>query len=148
MSTDDQDKKITLVAFLGGIWPRNPFMTEIARWTPTTLREFMDQAYGFFNVEDTLETLTATRQSEIKQEDLNAAGQKGGHDCEGGKKWMTKAKRKGEASNTLQFGDRRREGAEPAKEPGPGNNKSSVLLMVTMQVVNFKTRRILVDNGS
>ncbi|XP_041027035.1 uncharacterized protein LOC121267253 [Juglans microcarpa x Juglans regia] len=54
MTTDDQDEKITLAALLGGVWPRNLFMKEIARKTPTSLREFMDRADGFINAEDTL----------------------------------------------------------------------------------------------
>lgn len=58
MSTDNQDEKITLVALLGGVWPRNLFLEEIAHRTPTTLREFMDQADGFINAKDTFEALT------------------------------------------------------------------------------------------
>lgn len=41
-TTNNQDEKITLVALLDGIWPRNPFMTELARKTLATLREFMN----------------------------------------------------------------------------------------------------------
>lgn len=41
-TTDDQDEKITLAALLDCIWPQNPFMAEMARKTPATLREFMD----------------------------------------------------------------------------------------------------------
>ncbi|XP_041001635.1 uncharacterized protein LOC121247335 [Juglans microcarpa x Juglans regia] len=37
MTTDDQDKKITLAALLVGVWPRSQFMTELSRRTPTTL---------------------------------------------------------------------------------------------------------------
>lgn len=40
MTMDDQNEKITLVVLLGGIWPHNPFKTDIARKTPTLLREF------------------------------------------------------------------------------------------------------------
>ncbi|KAF5458728.1 hypothetical protein F2P56_022738 [Juglans regia] len=42
LTTNDQDEKITLAALLGGIWPRSPLMVELARRTPSTLREFMD----------------------------------------------------------------------------------------------------------
>lgn len=49
LTTDDQDEKITLVTLLGGIWPKTPFMTELARKTPSTLREFMDRAKDYVN---------------------------------------------------------------------------------------------------
>lgn len=75
MTTDYQDEKITLAALLGGIWPRNPFMAEIALQTPTTLRELMDRADGFINVEDTLEALTAPPTIWNEQANLRAAGQ-------------------------------------------------------------------------
>lgn len=42
MTTDDQDKKITLVALLGGVCPRSQFMVELARRNPVMLQEFMD----------------------------------------------------------------------------------------------------------
>lgn len=54
LMTDDQDKKITLVAFLGEVWPHSPFMAELARNTPSTLREFIDRADEFVNAEDML----------------------------------------------------------------------------------------------
>lgn len=54
MTTNDQDEKITLAALLGGIWPLNLFMIEIAQRTPTTLREFMDWANDFINFQYTL----------------------------------------------------------------------------------------------
>lgn len=57
----DQDKKIMLVALLGGIWPRSPFMAKLAKKTPTTLSKFMDKADNFVNVEDTLRALTVPR---------------------------------------------------------------------------------------
>ncbi|XP_040994249.1 uncharacterized protein LOC121240778 [Juglans microcarpa x Juglans regia] len=46
MTTYDQDENIMLATLLGGVWPRSPFMEEIARKTPSTLREFMDRADG------------------------------------------------------------------------------------------------------
>ncbi|KAF5470724.1 hypothetical protein F2P56_011221 [Juglans regia] len=46
-------------------------MAEIARKTPTTLREFMDRVDGFINAEDMLEALIAPWQSEMER-----AGQK------------------------------------------------------------------------
>lgn len=49
MSTDEQEEKIILAAFLGSIWPQHPFMAELARKTHTTLQEFMDQADQFIN---------------------------------------------------------------------------------------------------
>lgn len=47
---DEKMKKIMLVAFLGGIWPRNPFMVRLVRKMPMTLQELMDKANGFFNI--------------------------------------------------------------------------------------------------
>lgn len=64
MTTDDQDEKIMLAALLGGVWPRNPFMAELAQETPSTLQEFMDNADDFANVEDNLIALTTTRKKE------------------------------------------------------------------------------------
>ncbi|KAF5459049.1 hypothetical protein F2P56_023038 [Juglans regia] len=51
LTTEDQDEKITLAALLGGVWPRSPFMAELARRTPSTLRDFMDWADEFVNAE-------------------------------------------------------------------------------------------------
>ncbi|KAF5449771.1 hypothetical protein F2P56_030183 [Juglans regia] len=73
MTMDDQDEKITLAALLGGIWPRNPFMTEITRKTPATLREFMDRADGYINGEDTLRVLTAPSRSDLESADKKTA---------------------------------------------------------------------------
>lgn len=48
MATDDQNKKITLAALLRGVWPWNPFMEELARKTPKTLREsWIEQMNSF-----------------------------------------------------------------------------------------------------
>lgn len=58
MTMDYQNEKITLVALLGGIWPQNSFIAEIARRALTKLREFMDQANGFINNEETFKALT------------------------------------------------------------------------------------------
>lgn len=66
LTTDDQDEKITLTAVLGGIWPRSPFMAELARKTPSTLREFMDWADKFVKVQDTLQALVGSHQ-EVKK---------------------------------------------------------------------------------
>ncbi|XP_042951892.1 uncharacterized protein LOC122289031 [Carya illinoinensis] len=57
LTTDDQDEKITLATLLGGLWPHSPFMAELARRTPSTLREFMDKADDFVNTDDTLQAL-------------------------------------------------------------------------------------------
>lgn len=65
---DDQDEKITLAILLGGIWPCNPFMAELARMTPSTLREFMDMADDFVNTENTLQALADPRKGEHKTE--------------------------------------------------------------------------------
>ncbi|KAF5452054.1 hypothetical protein F2P56_027092 [Juglans regia] len=73
MTTDYQNEKITLAALLGGIWPRNPFMTEIARKTPSTLREFMDRADCYINREDTLQALTTPRKSDLERADKKKA---------------------------------------------------------------------------
>ncbi|KAF5465376.1 hypothetical protein F2P56_015390 [Juglans regia] len=69
MVIDDQDEKITLAALLGGIWPHNSFMTEIARKTPSTLREFMDRADGYINGEDTLQALMTPRKRDLERAD-------------------------------------------------------------------------------
>ncbi|XP_040988989.1 uncharacterized protein LOC121236611 [Juglans microcarpa x Juglans regia] len=58
MTADNQDEKIMLAALLGGIWPRSPFVAELAKKTPSTLREYIDMADDFVNIEDTLITLT------------------------------------------------------------------------------------------
>lgn len=77
---DEQEEKITLAAFLGSIWPRSLFMAELARRTPKTLREFMNRANNFVNVEDTLRALTAPREFELEQAEKiskEAIGNKG-----------------------------------------------------------------------
>ncbi|KAF5445206.1 hypothetical protein F2P56_034273 [Juglans regia] len=58
MTANDQDEKFMMAALLGGIWPRSPFMTELARKTPSTLIEFMDWADDFVNAKETLIALT------------------------------------------------------------------------------------------
>ncbi|KAF5481765.1 hypothetical protein F2P56_002393 [Juglans regia] len=63
----DQDEKITLAALLGGVWPRSQFMAELARRNPMTLREFMDHAEPFINVEYTFRALTEPRRKELEQ---------------------------------------------------------------------------------
>lgn len=66
ITMNDLDEKITLVALLGDIWPKSPFMAELARRTFTTLGKFMDQVSNFVNAEDTLQTLTTPRRSELE----------------------------------------------------------------------------------
>lgn len=66
MTVDDHDQKIMLALLLGGISPRNPFMKELVRKTPTTLREFMDQAEDFVNAKDTLQALITLRKFELE----------------------------------------------------------------------------------
>ncbi|XP_042944641.1 uncharacterized protein LOC122278527 [Carya illinoinensis] len=68
LTTDDQDEKITLAALLGGIWPRSPFITELVRKTPSTLREFMDRADDYVNAEDMLQALLEPRKQEMKHD--------------------------------------------------------------------------------
>lgn len=51
------------------MWPRNPFMAELAQQTQSTLREFMDKADNYVNVEDTLYALIVLRKYEMKGED-------------------------------------------------------------------------------
>lgn len=67
MTTDEQEKKITLAALLEGVWPLFQFMPELARRTPMTLREFLDQADNFINAEDALRVLTESRRKELEQ---------------------------------------------------------------------------------
>ncbi|XP_042950273.1 uncharacterized protein LOC122282384 [Carya illinoinensis] len=57
LTTNDQDEKITLATLLEGIWPRSPFMAELAWRTPSALREFIDRVDNFVNTEDTLQAL-------------------------------------------------------------------------------------------
>ncbi|XP_041001653.1 uncharacterized protein LOC121247356 [Juglans microcarpa x Juglans regia] len=75
MTTDDQDKKITLAALLGRVWWRSQFMAELARWTLLTLQGFMDQADNFINVEDTLWALTESRKNELERAERKARAQ-------------------------------------------------------------------------
>ncbi|XP_042972828.1 uncharacterized protein LOC122304635 [Carya illinoinensis] len=79
LKTDDQDEKISLIALLGGIWPKSLFMTKLARKTPSTLREFMDRVGDYVNAEDILQALLEPRKQEIKHDskssnrDINAS---------------------------------------------------------------------------
>lgn len=57
-------------------------MVELARRTPSTLREFMDRVDNFVNIEDTLIALTT--QSEQNEERVSKGGQK--RDQDGGQK--------------------------------------------------------------
>ncbi|XP_041026942.1 uncharacterized protein LOC121267140 [Juglans microcarpa x Juglans regia] len=104
MTIDNQDEKITLVALLGGIWPLNPFMSVIARKTPTTLREFMDRADGFINAEDTFEALTAQRKSEVERAGLKPSRQRPNRDRRGERRGASNVKKKREAPARPQEG--------------------------------------------
>lgn len=68
MTTDDQDKKITLATLLGRVWPRSHFMIELTRKDPSTLMEFMDRLNEFINAEDTLWVLVGSHQEMKKGE--------------------------------------------------------------------------------
>ncbi|XP_042958151.1 uncharacterized protein LOC122293724 [Carya illinoinensis] len=72
LSTEDQDEKITLDALLGGIWPQSSFITELARKTPSTLREFMNKDDDYVNAEDTLQALLEPRKQEVKSKSKNS----------------------------------------------------------------------------
>lgn len=75
MTTNDQDENITLAALLGGVWPKNPFMIELARKTLANLREFLDKVDDFVNAKDTLRALTAPARSKMEQlEDQSRKG--------------------------------------------------------------------------
>ncbi|KAG7956370.1 hypothetical protein I3843_11G120800 [Carya illinoinensis] len=76
LTTEDQDDPITLAALLGGIWPRSPFMAELARRTPSTLREFMNRADDFVNVKYTLQALVNPRRDEQRAERKTNLGDK------------------------------------------------------------------------
>lgn len=67
LTINDQDEKITLAALLGWVWPRSPFMAELARRTPLILREFMDKADDYINAENTLKALVALRKDKDLQ---------------------------------------------------------------------------------
>lgn len=66
MCIDDQDEKIKLEALLGGIWPQNAFMIELARKTPTTFCELQDRINDFVNAEYASQTLIASKKVGIK----------------------------------------------------------------------------------
>ncbi|KAG6679587.1 hypothetical protein I3843_13G000400 [Carya illinoinensis] len=68
LTIDDQDEKITLATLLDRIWLRCPFMAELARKIPSTLRKFMDGANDFVNAEDPKQALTDSRKGEHKAE--------------------------------------------------------------------------------
>lgn len=72
LTTEAQDEKITLAALLGGIWPRNSFMTELARKTPSALREFMGKVDDYVNVEATLQALLELRKQEIRHDSMGS----------------------------------------------------------------------------
>lgn len=57
LTTDDYKEKITPAALLGGIWPQNPFRTELARKTPLTLRKSLEMADNYVNAKDMLRAL-------------------------------------------------------------------------------------------
>ncbi|XP_040988981.1 uncharacterized protein LOC121236604 [Juglans microcarpa x Juglans regia] len=76
LTTDNQDEKITLAALLGEIWPRNPFMAELDRKTPSTLREFLDRADDFVNPENTLKGLVELMKGELKAKHKGSLGDK------------------------------------------------------------------------
>lgn len=66
MTTGDQYEKIILVALLEGVWPKNPFLSKLARKTPMTLLEFIDRANNIVNVVDMLKAMTDFRNREVK----------------------------------------------------------------------------------
>lgn len=96
MTMNYQDENIALAALLGGIWPINPFMIEIARKTPKMLRDFMDQDDGFNNTKDTLRALTAPRRTELEWANKKIAGHNNGVNQEGNKKGSQEAKQRNE----------------------------------------------------
>ncbi|XP_040997304.1 uncharacterized protein LOC121243244 [Juglans microcarpa x Juglans regia] len=51
-------------------------MTEIAKRTPSTLREFLDRANDFVNAENTLQAFLEPRKQEMKSEDKNQSSSK------------------------------------------------------------------------
>lgn len=54
-------------------------MVELAKWTPATLREFLDQANNFINVEDTLRALDKLRRQELVRADKKEKNPTKGH---------------------------------------------------------------------
>lgn len=74
--TYDQNKNITLTTLLGRIWPCSLFIAELAKKTPSNLREFMDRADDFINVEDTLLALVKPKKGEPKTKCKSNLGDK------------------------------------------------------------------------
>ncbi|KAF5469063.1 hypothetical protein F2P56_013163 [Juglans regia] len=117
--TTDQDEKIMLAALLEGVWPRSPFMAELARKTPSTLQEFMDKVDDFINAEDTLIALTT--QPERRSERETKGGQRKDRDGE--------QKAKSDQQESRQDGNVRRHNdgyvhyLEKTKEEEPTENK-------------------------
>lgn len=65
LTIDNLDEKITFPTFLGGLWPRSPFMLELARKTSLTSREFVFWANDFVNDEDMLKISTDLRKAKL-----------------------------------------------------------------------------------
>lgn len=69
LAVDNPDEEITMAALLGEIWLRSPFMTKLVRKTSMTLREFIDRANEFVNVDNTLKALTNPQKIEMENTD-------------------------------------------------------------------------------
>lgn len=57
-------------------------MVELARKTPTTLREIMDKANDFVNADDTLRALTVLRESKMEQAERRSKETRSDKGCE------------------------------------------------------------------
>lgn len=69
MITEDKDEKTTLVVLLGGVWLQSAFMAKLAKRTPMTLWEFMNQADNFINAKDTFRVQIKPMRKELGQVD-------------------------------------------------------------------------------
>jgi hypothetical protein len=56
-------ENLVLMALMNGIHPQNPLALEVARKPPSDLQEFMEKAAKFINGEESIRTLTTTRQA-------------------------------------------------------------------------------------
>ncbi|XP_041026886.1 uncharacterized protein LOC121267075 [Juglans microcarpa x Juglans regia] len=109
-------------------------MTEIARKTPTMLREFMDRADEFINAEDTLEALTA-----LQRRRSYLVGPKARYkEVFNAVKGVSRLQRR-TGGVAITFDERDAKGILHPHDDA---------LVVMMQVANFRTQRILIDNGS
>jgi hypothetical protein len=52
VEAEEMSESVVLTAAINGLWHKGPFVLELAKKTPTTLREFMEKAEEFINQEE------------------------------------------------------------------------------------------------